>query len=277
MSHNVSVNEQMNREYSFHPHISKSSAYLSAQSDMFSGNMKDFYDRQEAYVKKQLEKREEARKKWSDTERFAFRPEINATSEVIVESDPNRGGETEEDRINRLYKRDQKKQEVVRELIEREVYSQYTFKPEINKVSRTIARQITSIDDLAYNPKGRQIREQIQEEMMTQEFSECTFRPQTTKNRRYQRVASNYTMSDCSTQEDYSRKLKEKLKEKQERIAHERREREYQMLKDCTFKPHILDVDPSTHNSEAVTVKGLARHLELKELKKKQEEDKRLR
>jgi len=49
------------------------------------------------------------------------------------------------------------------------------------------------------------------------------------------------------------------------------------MLKDCTFKPHILDVDPSTHNSEAVTVKGLARHLELKELKKKQEEDKRLR
>jgi hypothetical protein len=34
-------------------------------------------------------------------------------------------------------------------------------------------------------------------------------------------------MSDCSTHEEYSRKLKEKLKEKQERIAQERREREY--------------------------------------------------
>jgi hypothetical protein len=44
-------------------------------------------------------------------------------------------------------------------------------------------------------------------------------------------------MSDCSTHEDYSRKLKEKLKEKQERIAQERREREYLLLKDCTFKP----------------------------------------
>jgi hypothetical protein len=36
----------------------------------------------------------------------SFKPEINATSEVIVESDPNRGVETEEDRIMRLYKKD---------------------------------------------------------------------------------------------------------------------------------------------------------------------------
>jgi len=40
-------------------------------------------------------------------------------------------------------------------------------------------------------------------------------------------ISSAYSMNDCSTQEDYSRKLKEKLKEKQERIAQERREREY--------------------------------------------------
>jgi hypothetical protein len=73
---------------------------------MFSGNMKDFYDRQEAFVKRQYEKREEARKKWADEERFAFRPEINATSEVIVESDPMRGGESEADRIQRLYRKD---------------------------------------------------------------------------------------------------------------------------------------------------------------------------
>lgn len=84
-------------------------------------------------------------------------------------------------------------------------------------------------------------------------------------------------MNDCSTTEDYSRKLKEKLKEKQERIAQERREREYQQLKDCTFQPKILDKEPSTLSSENVSVKGLSRHLELKELKKKQEEEKRLR
>lgn len=85
-------------------------------------------------------------------------------------------------------------------------------------------------------------------------------------------------MTDCSSTEEYSRKLKEKLKEKQERIAQERREREYQQMKDCSFHPKILDKDPSSiTSSESVSVKGLSRHLELKELKKKQDEDRRLR
>ena len=172
MTHNMSVNDQLNREYSFHPQISD--VYSSASG----GNVKDFYERQEAFVKRQYEKKEEARKKWADEERFSFRPAINATSEVIVESDPGRGGESEDMRIQRLYRRDPKRQEVLRELIEREVYAEYTYKPEINKVSKSIAANApSSIDDLAYNPKGRLKREYVQEQMLTQEVSECTFRP----------------------------------------------------------------------------------------------------
>ncbi len=45
------------------------------------------------------------------------------TSDIICESDPNRGAETEDQKIMRLYKKDQKKQEIVREMIEKEVYS----------------------------------------------------------------------------------------------------------------------------------------------------------
>lgn len=51
--------------------------------------------------------------------------------------------------------------------MEREVYGQYTFKPEINKVSKAIARNSASIDELAYNPKGKERKEQLQEQMMT--------------------------------------------------------------------------------------------------------------
>jgi len=40
--------------------------------------------------------------------------------------------------------------------------------------------------------------------------------------------------------------LKQKLKEKQEKIAKVRKEREYEQQKDCTFKPTILDKEPST-------------------------------
>lgn len=85
----------------------------------------------------------------------------------------------------------------MRELIEKEVYAQYTYKPEINKVSKAIARNGQSIDELAYNPRGRERKELLQEQLMTQEFSNCTFQPETTKNRKYQNVASTYSMADC--------------------------------------------------------------------------------
>jgi hypothetical protein len=49
----------------------------------------------------------------------------------------------------------------LREIIEKEVYAQYTYKPEINKVSKSIARQGTTIDELSYNPKGRMKKEYI--------------------------------------------------------------------------------------------------------------------
>lgn len=45
----------------------------------------------------------------------------------------------------------------------------------------------------------------------------------------------------------------------------------------CTFKPQILDKEPATSKEQVVVVRGLSRHLELKELQKKKEEDKRLR
>ncbi len=76
---------------------------------MFNGNLKDFYERQEAFNKHIQEKKAEARKKWADEMRFAFKPEINATSEVIVESDPTRGQETSQERIERLYRKDFKR------------------------------------------------------------------------------------------------------------------------------------------------------------------------
>ena len=162
----VSVHDQLNKEYSFHPQISKSSAFMSEKSDMFNGNLKDFYDRQQQFIQRQLEKKEEFKKKFSEEAKCSFKPEINVTSEIICESDPKRGAETEDDRVMRLYKKDQKKQEVLKEMLEKEVYAQYTYKPEINKISKTLAKT-TSLDELAYNPKGKQMKEQIHDEMMT--------------------------------------------------------------------------------------------------------------
>ena len=227
MNHTQSYNEHLGREYSFQPQISKTSNYLSEKSDYFHGNLKDFYERQQAFVQRTMEKREEFRQKYSEEAQCSFKPEINVTSDIIVESDPLRGVESEQEKIMRLYKKDQKKQEVVKELIEKEVYSQYTFKPQINKISKALAKG-SSIDELAYNPKGQKKKEELQEQLVTQEVNNCTFKPETTKNKKYRDVQSAYSFQDCESLEQFSQNLKTKLKEKQEKIAKARKEREYE-------------------------------------------------
>ena len=47
-------------------------------------------------------------------------------------------------------------------------------------------------------------------------------------------------------------------------------------LAECTFKPQTNDFI-ADNSEEVVIVKGLGRHLELQELKRRQDEDKRLR
>ena len=74
----------------------------------------------------------------------------------------------------------------------------------------------------------------------------------------------------------FSENLKQQLKEKQARIAQERRNREFHEEKDCTFKPQINQGVPQAVE-EDVEIKGLGRVLELRELQKKKEAEIKLR
>ena len=89
-------------------------------------------------MERQIEKREVIRSEHSEQAKCTFKPQICVTSEIIVESDPKRGVENEEDKYVRLSKKDQKRQEVAKELVEKEMYSQYTFNPKINKISKAL-------------------------------------------------------------------------------------------------------------------------------------------
>ena len=59
--------------------------------------------------------------------------------------------------------------------------------------------------------------------------------------------------------------MKAKQQAKMARIAQERRNREYNEAKDCTFKPQVNKGVPKAAEEE-VEIKGLGRVLELKEL-----------
>jgi hypothetical protein len=68
---------------------------MSEKSSMFSGNHKEFYERQQAFLDKKLEKMETNKANHSEHAKCTFKPEINMTSEIMCEADPSRGKESE--------------------------------------------------------------------------------------------------------------------------------------------------------------------------------------
>ena len=90
------------------PSITHNSRWISENSQMFNGNLKDFHERRNAFLQKQQENRENAAKLYA-AQGCTFKPEINLTSEIICESDPVRGNEGLNERYDRLYQKDKKK------------------------------------------------------------------------------------------------------------------------------------------------------------------------
>ena len=84
--------------------MNKNSQWISQNSNMFNGNLKDFYARQQAFLQKQQENRNLAQEKHGLAENCTFKPEINLTSEIICESDPQRGYENPNEKYDRLYR-----------------------------------------------------------------------------------------------------------------------------------------------------------------------------
>jgi len=56
------------------------------------------------------------------------------------------------------------------------MYEKYTYKPEINKISKTLAKE-SNLEELAFNRKGQERRELLKEEYTMRETSQCTFLP----------------------------------------------------------------------------------------------------
>ena len=106
---------------------------------MFQGNLKNFHERQNEFLKKQIEKRQEISNKFGEQAHCTFKPAINLTSAIIAENDPQRGIEKSAEKFKRLSVQDAQKKEVIRELKEAEMYGDLTFKPKINETSNIIA------------------------------------------------------------------------------------------------------------------------------------------
>lgn len=106
--------EEKAGDYPFTPNIGPTNEERVHNNSMFKGNFHDFIERQQAFQARQTDNIERNRVAYGQEAGCTFQPEINLTSDIIVETDPRRCKETLEDRVKRLSTKDSKKKEVIK-------------------------------------------------------------------------------------------------------------------------------------------------------------------
>mmetsp|Transcript_19937 Transcript_19937/g.25457 ORF Transcript_19937/g.25457 Transcript_19937/m.25457 type:complete len:181 (+) Transcript_19937:180-722(+) len=102
------------------------------------------------------------------------------------------------------------------------------------------------------------------------EQAECTFKPRTNQ------VPVSNKIFDFSRTETIVPIIEQRRQEKENKLEQLRREKEYKELKECTFVPLTNEGTPVRGNGPVI-VRGLGRHLELKEMARRQEEEQKQR
>ena len=247
--------------YSFEPQLSISSQDLPRGS---------FLERQRLNAEKQKARREEIRAKAGAAEQCTFKPVVDRTSSIIVESMPERSNETEADRLKRLYTGETAFKGKGKAKAEQAIYSEVTFEPQINPISKTLGRS-ASLSELAYNASKAQEKKQQAEQRVAERERDCTFQPQLYRSDLFGHVESAYGQS-----KDVMRKIHEEEHTKKLKVEEMKKLQEFEELKSCTFQPETLE--PRLDTEGAVSdVKGLDRFLQLKDLARRQEEERKAR
>uniref|UniRef100_K3WCZ1 Uncharacterized protein n=1 Tax=Globisporangium ultimum (strain ATCC 200006 / CBS 805.95 / DAOM BR144) TaxID=431595 RepID=K3WCZ1_GLOUD len=193
------------------PKISETSTKLVQQKPEFK---MDFVSRQ-IYFQSREQGKLEALEDYCERaqnhgERITFKPDIGNANTVLKELRPDRFAESKNEKLYRMIYNDPKKTELKKQRLREEYYSQYTFKPEINSISKALGRTST-LDELAHpvidlvqdrtaptaSPKrkstskstpqskaalqqyfaGKRFRSRVALEMDQAEKAECTFQP----------------------------------------------------------------------------------------------------
>jgi hypothetical protein len=228
------VNEIRSIQYPFMPRL-HSHAYSKEVLHEDKLLNKSFKERQELH----LQRKQEGNK---CKEEYSFTPEINSTSQVIIALDPKHANETQEQKYRRLSQPELKQYNKVKKEGEIEFKKKFTHHPKINNTSRSMIRH-----------------KSIKIPVLKKEEKECTFQP---------KINQYNTTSRYSQREKIMSQIKEMEQKKIEERKQQRRNMEYEEMKECTFKPLTTVF---VGKEESIPVKGIGRHLELQEKKRKDE------
>ncbi|KAG1692137.1 hypothetical protein DVH05_025757 [Phytophthora capsici] len=271
----------MLNEQPFAPQISEISKKIVELKPEFQ---MDFVARQEYFQSRDQEKME-ALEGFTDMDytqngKFTFKPDIGNAEGVLKHLRPDRCTESSQQKLYRLTYNDQREVELKKQRLREEQYGKYSFKPEINPVSKALGRSST-LDELSHPVIGLQqdppdskrvpphertdsstsrvalrqyfankrFRSRVALEMEEASQAECTFQPNL--------IASKPRNGSASTGKLYSRepRSRTKLEWQSENLLHlieaERQKKaddieakrnalELKELEECTFQPNLL-------------------------------------
>ncbi|CAG9333463.1 unnamed protein product [Blepharisma stoltei] len=223
----------------------------------------EFLERQEEFKLKIKEKTQQNITKWQSDE-YTFAPTINPSSRQMAQNIDK----SYDDKLDRIGKDEHERRENKKAMIQQEYYSKFTYEPEINQLSKALGRAV-SLEELAYDEEGKIKKRLLAGALTAEKEQACTFKPEINKNK-YTGIRSKYT-----DPENVLDNIHEELNKKNEKIEAHRSIKDSEELKDCTFKPQINTPKPQT--AKPIVVSGLDRFLELKELKKRYDEEKKER
>eukprot|EP01017_Pseudomicrothorax_dubius_P040174 TRINITY_DN624_c0_g1_i2.p1 TRINITY_DN624_c0_g1~~TRINITY_DN624_c0_g1_i2.p1 ORF type:complete len:680 (+),score=140.73 TRINITY_DN624_c0_g1_i2:35-2074(+) len=249
----------------FKPAINPSSKLLDNRSEL------DFEDvGTRHYMEADLRRERQTARlaKLAAEEDCTFRPRINKVSSYLAESDPDRCVEDLAARVDRLSRRDQQRQELTREALEKAIYDKYSFQPTLSQVSQRIGRP-TPLTELADGRQVERHREELRKASEFEGMKECSFRPQVNSNPAYRDAKSSYKPDMAMENIEKERQWREQRREEA------KRQEEYEELRHCTFQPRTNQYQGEVREEEKIhQVKGVERFMQLKDLKSKQEAEK---
>jgi len=271
--------EEQKSAHRYKPSVSKNTDKLLRKNKLFKQGV-DFVTRQIQLDEERTKKEEklrgaEARGNPSST---FFKPKTHKPERILRRTKPELLNETEENRYQRLAMQDSHRKEKLQEAIREHYYSQFSFKPIINRVSAEIVRETHKkgfelCEDLYRNERGKEFREMAKSQISEEKARDCTFKPKILRKANVE--ASEAIRHLRNDSEQTIRLIEEARRKKEEKIVQLKREKEYEDLKECTFTPEVNDENAAAVNSKSrVVVRGLGRHLELQELAKRQQEEK---
>lgn len=264
----------------YHPNISEASkALVNDMGDFARSDGNSFVRRQEILEEKK-KKRQKARiAKMRERSECTFRPDTGSATAVLSHTRPHRLRESELERVERLYAQDRNAREQKKLSMAERYYNQFTFKPKINAISSGLAKSKT-VEELVENQKNRHIKEQVAAKREREIRRQCTFKPKVNDSRRAKEILAKLPESqfrvDVHNPDKMVAAINAYRRDREVKLRQTRQEIEYEEMKECTFTP---DVRPGhvPKQSGPVVVRGLGRYLELKDLARRLDDEKRAR